>query len=572
MTTTQEVGELFEQYGRLGFKAIKCAGYHPEHNTASSEDARYKRAKQPTVRLWTSSGYKGLTSDECLKWTEKGGWIGWLIPVGLIVLDIDGKEWEERLNAVMEACRKEGKNPPVHRTNKGVHIFFSNTTPISGKTEGITKNGIPVTFRSGGANQLILAPVNGRSWQEPLNGSIPAIPDELRPGDGARSLSLSSLKESSIYKDNNLSICTPASMHALSTNQMFSNGRRDEDLFSVANALIKGGMHPEVAFQVIETIAKSWGEGDKKGWFSEKIQSALKRQDSREKSLANEVKEWILSTEGHFFSTEIHKELDLSTKLHKKNVSEILRRLCVDGLIERAGNKNGVFRRVKGMEELEEIDWENASTESLPIKWPLRIEKFVLTRPRNVVIVAGDSDSGKSAFLMNTIAMNPDFKVRAFISEGGASELNVRINNSGTPDLFKKPRVKFFFKNSEWADHVHPDAINIFDYLDPVGDDYPYVSQWIRDIYTRLKKGIAIIGLQKKIGADYGTGGPKTAEKSRLYLAIDKPDSKIRIVKGKNWADPTKKPDKLQCRFKLWKGYHFSIAPDGGWHKPEDRI
>lgn len=174
---------LYEMYLKSGFKALKCAGYHPSQNKESDLEKKYKRAKEPITRGFTDLNYKGLTLKECEEWESKGGWIGWLIPRGMIVLDIDKEGWQERFASVMETCRKYALNPPIHKTNNGVHVFFKTATAIPGADNAYTKAGIKVTYRAGGKNQLILAPVNGRTWGVTLNGNLPDIPVELTPYD-----------------------------------------------------------------------------------------------------------------------------------------------------------------------------------------------------------------------------------------------------------------------------------------------------------------------------------------------------------------------------------------------------
>jgi hypothetical protein len=104
-----------------------------------------------------------------------------VIPPGFVVLDIDNDKWEERLDAVKAICIKHGLFPPIHKTNKGVHVFFKTSVNIPGDSKGTTKAGFKVTYRAGGKNLLILAPENNRTWEIPLNGSLPEIPVELRP-------------------------------------------------------------------------------------------------------------------------------------------------------------------------------------------------------------------------------------------------------------------------------------------------------------------------------------------------------------------------------------------------------
>ena len=109
-------------------------------------------------------------------------------------------------------------------------------------------------------------------------------------------------------------------------------------------------------------------------------------------------------------------------------------------------------------------------------------------------------------------------------------------------------------RSSNFADAIVPDSINIIDYLE-VNKDFYEVGGEIKGIFDRLNKGVAIIAIQKKTGADTGRGGEFTLEKPRLYLAID--SGTIKIVKGKNWANNEINPNGLTWTFKLVGGAKF---------------
>lgn len=176
------MNNLYDLYAKSGFKAIKAAGYHPSLNKETDQEKRYQRAKQPITKAYTKPDYKGLTLEECAEWEATGAWIGWTIPAGVVGLDIDKEGWQQRFAIVKAICNKYGFTPPVHRTNKGVHVFFKTSAHIGGDSQGVAKEGFAVTYRAYG-NQLILAPTNGRTWEIPLNGNLPEIPAELKPYD-----------------------------------------------------------------------------------------------------------------------------------------------------------------------------------------------------------------------------------------------------------------------------------------------------------------------------------------------------------------------------------------------------
>ncbi|MBM4056311.1 MAG: bifunctional DNA primase/polymerase [Planctomycetes bacterium] len=98
----------------------------------------------------------------------------------------------------------------------------------------------------------------------------------------------------------------------VTNNPLFSVGRRDTDLFTLANFLVKSGMPEGEIFKYLDFIVRSWGECDET-WINTKVQSAFKRQEARERNLSEEIREWILVTDGHFLVTDSHKELNLVT-------------------------------------------------------------------------------------------------------------------------------------------------------------------------------------------------------------------------------------------------------------------
>jgi len=338
-----------------------------------------------------------------------------------------------------------------------------------------------------------------------------------------------------------------------SSEKMFSNGRRDNDLFHTANVLVKGGMPDAEIFQVLNNLILSWGEQPDSKWINDKIQSALKRQNTRENSLATDVKEWILSTSGHFMSTDIHKDLGLSTRVHKKNVSEILRRSIEEGIIERYGNKNGSFRKIEN--KCEEIDWREADTSTVfDIRWPFQLERLVQIYPKNIIIVAGASNAGKTAFMLNVALLNAGkHPISYFSSEMGPEELRLRL------DKFDLPQedwngISFYDRSNSFADVIVPNAINLIDYLE-LTDNFFAVGGDIKSIFDKLKKGIAVIALQKKAGVDLGRGAEFTLEKARLYLSMDA--GKLRIIKAKNWKDKAINPNGQTFNYKLVNGCRF---------------
>jgi hypothetical protein len=271
--------------------------------------------------------------------------------------------------------------------------------------------------------------------------------------------------------------------------------------------------------------------------------------------LASEIREWVLSTSGHFLSTDVHKEFNLSTRVHKKNVSEIMRRMVMDGAIERVSGKNACFRKVE--RTCEEMEWWNAdSKNTFDVEWPFSLEKLVRLYPKNIVVLAGAINAGKTAFLLNTAWKNiPKYsgRIHYFNSETGEDELHGRLEDFGFP-IDEWLNIKFWYRSSDFADAIYPDDINIIDYME-VLDNFYLVGKMIKDVFDKLRNGIAIIALQKKDGSDLGRGAEFGLEKPRLYLSMG--SGKLKIMKAKNWTTKNCNPNGREFAFKLGGGCRF---------------
>ena len=340
---------------------------------------------------------------------------------------------------------------------------------------------------------------------------------------------------------------------------MFVEGRRDNDLFHVANTLVKGGMPEHEIVKVLEKLAENCIPPFPEKDIESKISSALKRVERRERNLSTEIREWVMSSNGVFLSTDVGRCLQLSSREEQKNLSKVLGRLCREELIQRYGNKNGCFRVIDT--SAEEIDFINTPREIVDIKWPFQIEKYLKILPKNIIVIAGVSDAGKTAFLLNFVEMNMDKhpnQIYYFSSEMGSEEFNLRLSN------FERPLNSWKFKpierSSNYPDVIRKDAINIVDYLE-IHDEFYKIGGYIKDIYDKLDKGIAIIAIQKNPGSLYGLGGARGLEKARLYLTID--NHKLKIEKGKNWTTNAN-PNGLSLHFKLLRGCHFIIEQAWG--------
>lgn len=146
----------------------------------------------------------------------------------------------------------------------------------------------------------------------------------------------------------------------------------------------------------------------------------------RKQNLTEQIREWVSVTDGDFYVTQVDKELEIVTKRDKSSRRKIFQRLVEQGIIEKASVKQGHYRLVDVDCEL--IDWSNAESETVDIKFPFGIEDYVEIMPGNLIVIAGVANSGKTAFLLDFIRLNMNtHELHYFNSEMGKSELRKRI-------------------------------------------------------------------------------------------------------------------------------------------------
>lgn len=504
---------------------------------------------RPDKRPWLAwTRYQQERADEALirhwwdKWPQAGVGIVTGAVSGLVVVDMDTEEAHEAVDGLLpESCIT-----PIARTQSGgYHYYFKHPGYEVGNSAGRIEH---VDVRGDGG-YVVAPPTNGEkgkyAWQN---------------GTGMGKVPVSDLPESLVVslnlKNNYINNCQQKST---SVNISFEQGHRDQSLFHVANSLVKGGMSEANMREVLAILSRQCKPPYPDHEIEAKIESAMTRAARRERNIAQEVRDWVLLTSGDFLLTLVDKELDLLTRVDKLARAQAFQRLMEEGIVERASGRRGHFRTVS--QDVEPIDFIHATGETLDVTWPLGIESLVQTMPGNIIIVAGAANSGKTAFMLNVVRENQHkFDVHYFSSEMAGSEFRKRLSKFDDMAL-EDWKFKPWDRSVDFADVIRPDGLNIIDYLE-LHDNFWLVGQMLKAIYDKLKKGIAVVGLQKNPGQDAGLGGQRSLEKARLALALDA--GECRIVKAKNWATD-ENPNGLVQNFKLVGGCKF--IPTGMWYR-----
>lgn len=519
------------EYHRRGFSLVPFMAIPPAKGSV-------KWKKKPLVQ-WRDRQTKAL--DEKALLSELKRFPNALLGVvtgtvsGVCHLDIDS----EAGKALADDLVPHTLLVPTYKTmSGGLQMVFQNPEPT---IPGAVRFLPDLDFRGEGSLAILPPSSNGKggdySWLPGL--SIFEVDPPCMPSELKRAL----YNKGILYKGEPSPV-TPVT-------KMFTEGRRDNDLFHLANVLTKGGMPEHEISQVLENLILSWGEKPDQKWIRDKIESAQKRDSRRSGDVTKAIEEWVSVTDGYFSVTDCRNALQTVTDSGQTTFRGILHRLAKRGIIEKHGAKDGVYRRINS--EIEPLDWKNADTSPLNLRWPFEIEKLVRVYPSNIAVIAGAPNAGKTSFILNFIRLNQqNHEVHLFSSEGGKEELRLRISKFGLP--LDSWTFHAWDRSGVFADVIRPNAINIIDYLE-VHEDFYRVGGMLKAISDKLQNGFCLIALQKNFGRDEGLGGARGLEKPRLYMAMEA--GRLKIVKGKSWATRDKNPNGLTVDFKLVDGCHF---------------
>ena len=496
---------------------------------------------------WEEFQKRIATDEEITAWWNKWPIANIGIVTGLIsnlaVIDIDDMEiGKAELNKYIPesfVC------PTANTPRGGQHLYC--LCP----DEKIRNNSKVVTgcdLRANGGYVLAPPSSNGKgkqySWASGLHLKDITLP--ALPKDYIDFITTNSLNNINIYN-------TTFEALQSSLSVTFEYGRKDDDLYHVGNAMGKGGLERDSIEKVLLMLMNSWGENDPK-WAKEKVDSIMKRIQRRESHVMDDIREWLSVAKGCFSVQDCCLSLQsVAGAVNRSSVRSALCRLVDEGIIERVGNKDSQFRKVENKIEL--VDWKGSEGKTMDLEFPFDMLNSINIFPGSIILVAGSPNSGKTTFLLNMAKENMDkYKILYMNSEMGGAEFKDRIKLFGDdPESWPLDMVD---RSSNYEDLIIPEQYKIFiiDYLE-VTKDFAEVGVPLAAIHHKLKDSIAIIGIQKNFGTDFGRGGVFTIEKPRLALAIEK--NKIKIVKAKGWRKGVENPNGKYCNFSLVNGSKF---------------
>lgn len=277
------------------------------------------------------------------------------------------------------------------------------------------------------------------------------------------------------------------------------------------------------------------------------------------------VERWVSFAEGDFTIADIYRDLNLARAEDKEMCQRAIRELLARGIIETCGKRSGWYR--KRDVSLAAIDIDTPEAPSVDLWLPFNLHRDVTIQPKNIVVIAGETNSGKTGLLFNLAYMNMQkHSVRYLTSEMTPNEIKGRIESFGRSKEEWSQGVEFIERSENYADAIAPNGINIVDFLE-VHDNFYAVGAEIKKIFDALKSGVAFIAIQKRTGEMYGRGGEFTLEKARLGLSLFTHGrlpsgivGSVKITKAKNYI-PGRNPDGKEQFYTLERGYYYDNSP-----------
>ena len=247
------------------------------------------------------------------------------------------------------------------------------------------------------------------------------------------------------------------------------------------------------------------------------------------------VEEWVREASGLFTKRDIWEDLDIGPGPNRDYLRTVLKRLRDAKLIAYVDGRHGAYRLLDV--ELERMSLARANPKNvLPIKWPFELERYVKIFRKNIAVLFGSKDAGKTAFLLNLMRLNMDkFPIRYLNTDMGEEELRVRVEKFEDVTIEQWDKyIEMYEKAIVLPEHMNPDAINIVDFLE-IHDEFYKIGKPIKEWSAPLNNGILVVAVQKNLDAEFPIGKARSLEKAKLAINLD--PNKATLAVAKNWQD-----------------------------------
>ncbi len=249
----------------------------------------------------------------------------------------------------------------------------------------------------------------------------------------------------------------------------------------------------------------------------------------------------------------ICRHLQVFERQNRHYVSTSLGKLVNQGKLEKlSSGAHFYYKYVNNNKRI--INWNDVDSDNtLPIRWPcshLDCSEFgfsqsIVVSQGDLIVVAGVSNMGKTTFAQNFLFENMDaFDCQMMVNEYNPGKFKRRVQKMTWGNPFREngePKFTLVERHEDWKYAIEPDQVNIIDWINISDGDFYKIGGIMEGIQGKLRKGIALIVLQKNEAKDLGTGGQFSEHLASVYFNIDKNRLSVRKIKEYNGHNPNGK-------------------------------
>jgi len=247
-----------------------------------------------------------------------------------------------------------------------------------------------------------------------------------------------------------------------------------------------------------------------------------------EERIMARVRKYALSSRGKFTTYDIDRELGLvgqeERNIRWKELSDLIQK----GLVEQDDNKRDTFRALDHSLNVFDLS-RNIEEPHFDINLPLGISEHAKISERNLIMIAGESNAGKTTLAIEMLLENIHIqkgngrKMFYFTSEMSQAELVTNLDRFGGYELFSD--CQFIDRQFEVYDVIKTNqdmqrGLVFLDFLETRGGEYNKTVSEVQRLYEAMSTGVCVVLVQKQEGKQWGKGGSGMLEKPRLAINL----------------------------------------------------
>lgn len=471
--------------------------------------------KRPNAKLlpngWKEYQDRIASEEEVKEWYDKepNGNLGLVTGAisGIVAVDVDGKKGQDWFKKEMTV------KPNLFQFTSSKHKFHALYRHPGGKIKNAVRITDEVDIRADGG-YIVFAPSIHPS------GAI----YELREMQGFNGWSSLVMLEN-ITVDKRPTEDRNSDLPLLSAGLNAASGERNSKLASLCGKMFARGMSEDEVL----VFARGWNRDYCEPPMSEREVQVTALSMSRthtgnnpmsfqDGDMTRAICTWLEGETAEFTLDQLDKELGVKFPQQKQERQEVIKKLLNANAIEPVGKRRGVYRKKRVTSKKLDLT-QSEKIQIFPMWLPFGLNRNVNVHPKNVIVIAGETNSGKTSFAMNIVRMNvSQQKCKYISSEMEENEFKGRIEAFGDTVEQWEPVEKILCAENP-HDEIDPNALNVVDFLEVYGDFWA-VGEKIKKIWDALDTGVAIVCLQKKKGEEFARGGEFSNEKARLSFSL----------------------------------------------------